>query len=37
MTLAAPYVTIETKAATTLTNLSAELVLYGILDRAKAT
>ena len=29
-------VTIETKAATTLTNLSAELVLYGILDRTKA-
>ena len=30
-------VTIDTKAATTLTNLSAELVLYGILDRTKAT
>lgn len=30
-------VTIDTKAATTLTGLSAELVLYGILDRTKAT
>lgn len=30
-------VTIDTKAGTTLTNLSAELVLYGILDRTKAT
>lgn len=30
-------VTIETTAGTTLTNLSAELVLYGILDRTKAT
>jgi len=29
-------VTIDTTAGTTLTNLSAELVLYGILDRTKA-
>lgn len=29
-------ITIDTKAATTLTNLSAELVLYGILYRTKA-
>lgn len=30
-------VTLETASGTTLTNLSAELVLYGILDRTKAT